>query len=358
MELSGWRIAGIVLVALILVGVGIWLLRRRYQSSSSTGNEDTGEQRQQAYREQRDRSIPLRTRAMRTPLEGKVIGFLALAIFVIVMYEVYSFMKTGSPSQVAAAWETKFLTGSMVAFGVGIWYDRRRKANTEGRVDVTYEAAPEIGEEERVVTYYFDPRDTIWTDKGPVVFERKENRRFGLFRMPKLHGDDRRFRDVEDPRPPGDKIGLELPSHARKVGPNHWSFRTKGHIILDSADSQGDIQFLPAYNKSREQEMQRATDIDNLQTQVKELKARNAQLEQSQRHRQEGQKNEIDELLDQIERVTERMQGMFQGKMNQVRITEENRVPSHSERGQNGHADADAPAPVGQQQNGRQRGEN
>lgn len=354
-ELSNYRLAGLVIAGLIVLAIGIWFVRRRYFKSSS-GNEETGEQRQRAYEEHRQRSIPLRSRAMKTPLEGKILMFLVVGIVLAAGYEFYSFMKTGSPSQVAAAWETKFLAGFVVASIAGIGYERRRRTKTEGEIEVTYEAAPELGEEEKTVTYYYDPRDVIHTDKGPVMFERREDRKLGLFRLPKLHGDDPRFRGVEDPRPADDKIGLELPSHARKVGPNRWAFRTKGHIVLDSAQGPGDIQFLPAYNKSLEQEMQRSTDIDNLQTKVKELQARNAHLEASERERQTEQNNEIDEVLNQMSVVANRMQEMFNGTMNQVRITEESRPPSRSQRGQNGHADADA-LPQTDQRDGRRRGD-
>lgn len=346
MELSGWTILGLVVVGLLVLGVSIWLIRRRYKSSNATGNQDTGEQRDRAYREQRDRKIPLRTRAMRTPLEAKVAGILVFVTVLVVIYEIYNFMKTGSPSQIAAAWQTKFLAGGSVMFVAGIYYDRRRRARTEGEINVTYEAQPMDGLGERTVTYYYDPRDTVYGDDGPVMFERREDRKFGLFRLPKLHGDDRRFDGAKDPRPPGDKIGLELPSHARKVGTNHWQFRTKGRIILDSADGLGDIQWLPPYNKSREQEMQRSTDIDNLQTRVKELMARNAALEKEQRHRQEGQKNEIDEFLAEMDRVVSKVAEMFPGNQH-VQITEENSPSSHSRR-ENGRGDGEAlPAPAG-----------
>lgn len=346
MEISGWTIAGLIVVTLLIVGIGIWLLRRRYKSSGSSGNEDTGEQRDRAYREQRDREIPLRTRAMRTPLEAKVAGVLTLIAVIVVMWEVYSYMKTGSPSQIAAAWQTKFLVGGSVMFAVGIYYDRRRRTRTEGRIDVTYEAQPTEGREERTVTYYYDPRDSVYTDDGPVMYERREQRKFWLFRLPKLHGDDRRFDGATDPRPPGDKIGLELPSHARKVGENHWSFRTKGRIILNSTDGLGDIQWLPPHTKSLEQEMQRSTDIDNLQTRVKELMARNAELEKEQRHRQEGQKNEIDEFLAEMERVVSQVADMLPGNQH-VQITEENRPASHSKRDGGTGEDEAFPAPAG-----------
>lgn len=356
MNISSTRGILLVGVALLLIGVIIWFIRRRLKKSSATGNEETGEQREQAHREQRDREIPLRRRAMRTPFEAKVVGVLAIVIMLVTIWEVYNYMKTGSPSQVAAAGETKFLAGCVVAFAIGIWYDRRRKSNTEGYIDVTYEAMPAEGEEEKVVRYYYDPRDVKHTDKGPVMYEREEKRKFGLFRMPKLHGDDRRFRDVEDPRPPSDKIGLEIPTHARKVAENHWAFRSKDRIILDSADGQGDIQWLPPYNKSLEQDMQRNTDIDNLQTRVKELRARNAELERGQRARAEEQRNEMDEVLDQMETVAGRLKDMMPGAQRSVTITEENQTSSHTERGQNGQGDGEQMSIPGGQ-NGQGRGE-
>lgn len=358
MEISTGRAILLVILALVLLAVTVWYLRRRYKRSSSSGNEETAEQRERAYREQRDRRIPLRKRALKTPLEAKVAIGLSFAVVVVVIWEVYSYMKTGSPTQVAAATETKFLAACALTCGVGIIYERHRQAKSEGRIDVTYEAQPALGEEEKVVTYYYDPRDMVRTENGPVVFERKQNRMFGLFRLPKLHGDDPRFRDVEDPRPPEDKVGLAIPSHARKVDKNHWAFRTKGHIVLDSAKGQADVQFLPADNQSREQRMQRQTDIDNLQTRVKELQARNAELEETQRNRREGQKNEIDEVLDQIDRVVSKMQTMLPGAASQVRITEENRAVSHSARDQNGSGDGETPVPPNSRaQNGQQRGD-
>lgn len=338
-SIGTWDVIGLVVGSLLLVGLVIWLVRRRYRNSDSTGNDDTGEQRQRAYEERENRDVPLRTRAMKTPLEAKVGGAVAFVTLAIVIYEVYSFMKTGTPSQVATAWQTKFVAASSAAFAVGIWYERRRRANKEGRIDVTYEARPWEGEDEKVVTYYFDPRDTIHTKHGPVMFEREENRKFGLFRMPKLHGDDRRFKDVEDPRPPGDKIGLELPSHHRQVGQNHYAFRTKDYIVLDSAQGEGDIQYLPPHNKSREQELQRQTDIDNLQTRVQELQHRNAELEVNQRSQREEEKNEIDRILDDMERVLSKLRPMLQNQQSQIEITEENHQPSRSSRETNGRDD-------------------
>lgn len=353
-EFTTARMILLVIVSLVLIVGGLWYLRRRYKRSDASGNEETAEQRAQAYREHRDRSIPLRQRALKTPLEAKIVGVLAVGIFALVGWNVYSYMKTGSPTQVAAATETKFVAATTVTFAVGIWYERHRRRKTEGRMDVTYESQPVDGREQRTVTYHYDPRDVVRTESGPVAFERSESRWLGLFRLPKLHGNDRRFDNVEDPRPPEDKVGIGIPSHARKVGDDHWQWRTKGDIVLESPTGPEDILFLPPDNMSREQRMQRQTDIDNLQTEVKELKARNAELESSQRSMREEEHNEIDRLLDGMDRVMERFQRMTPGTNHQVQIKEE-QVPSRSKRDQNGRGDPQAVA-AAEDENDRQRG--
>jgi hypothetical protein len=310
-QLTSMRTLALVGIALLLIVVALWYIRRRYKRSDKSGNEETGEQRQQVYREERDRSIPLRTQAMRTPIEAKIIGVMAVGIAVFVGYNIYAYLKTGSPTQIAVATETKFIVGAMSTFVVGMGYERRRRAKSEGKMDVTFEANPAENREEHTKTYYYDPRDVEETSNGPVIFERNRKRWLKLFRMPKLHGKDKRFRDVEDPRPPEDKVGIAIPSHARKVSDNHWEVRTKGRVVLESANGAADIMLLPPDNMSREQRMQRATDIDNLQTEVKELRARNAELESTQRSRREEDKNEIDRILGNMERVITQMRKMM-----------------------------------------------
>lgn len=261
---------GIVVLVFVAVALGAYLLRKRM---SDGGNEDDDEQRlnqQERTRRTRDNSIPVTKRVGGWTWPTKWLVGGVLLLFTVIGWNVYAYLKTGSPTQMAYAQETQLFVAGLITFAGGIWYDRRldRRAGT---IHIRHEADADEGSGESVETVHYHPDDVIEDEHGMIVAEYTRTRRFGLFRQPKRVADDRRLRNDGDVhRPLTDKVWHRVPDHATQVGRNEWTFRTQGVDTSSSPTAVADYEYRPPFSLSRERLHQIQADMDQMQSEVKQ----------------------------------------------------------------------------------------
>lgn len=315
-----------VILAVLVLGVVVLLVRR---VRSGGGNEDTGEARQQEQEAREKYRVPLRTHAREMPREGKV-AMLALAVaFLVAGWEVYTVAKTGGPSQVLQSTYVQVAIIVAVALPLGMAYERRRRARTEGTITAIIEADPETGVEEQEVEIPIDPRDVEQVadarphdpagldidteglglddgETGLVAHEYTANRVFSLTRRPKRIAEDKNLRDDPDlARPLDDKIGYEIPPWATKIGEGEWVFRTKGLKKSLSPNIYADYYWEPPYSMNRERRERLKTDNQMMRETVASKNARIAhqsqQIDELERTVQRLLTSSWDEVMDKLE---------------------------------------------------------
>lgn len=268
---------GVVVATFIALAIGVYLVRKRLSDDDSEGGSP--EERLESSTQHRDDySLPVTKRvAGMTSVAKWAVGAL-LVILGVVVYNVYSFYKTGTPAQMLYASETWTAIIVSVAAGIGIVYERRR-ARGEGKLTIVHEADPENGVEETVQTVYYDPDDVIEDDHGTVVAEYKRTRMFGLFRNPKRVADDRQLRaDGDVHRPLSDKVMHRIPSHATKVGSNHYTFTTQGSKTTTSPTATADYEYRPPFNLSGSDLRRYRSNMQMMQEDLEAARTLNAQL--------------------------------------------------------------------------------
>lgn len=271
-------IAGAVIV--LVIGVGFYLLRRRYMNQDDA-NQNSGTERIARGHEREQYDIPLRTRVGGMPWEAKAVLGTVFVFTVVVVYNVWQYLKTGSPAQMVYAAETQAVALSVAMLFVGIWYERSRARKYEGEIHVKYEADASDGDTETTTeVIHYNPQDVVEDEDGIVVHEVNRRRVFGLFPTPRRIADDRRFRDSDVWRPPEDKIGHRIPPHAEEVAPNVWEFYTQGSQLNRSPNTVADVEYRPPWSLSNEDYMRMHADMDMMQRSVREVRAQNAHLQQ------------------------------------------------------------------------------
>ncbi|MFB6121118.1 MAG: hypothetical protein ABEJ68_08400 [Halobacteriaceae archaeon] len=264
-----YQTIGIVVLVFIALAVGIYFLRRRLSDGDENDDEQRLEQQQRARRS-RDNSLPVTKRVggWTWPTKWLVGGI--LVVFTVVTWNIYTYLKTGSPTQMAYAQETQLFVAGLVTFAGGIWYDRRLDRRS-GTIHVRHESDPDEGSGETTETIHYHPDDVIEDEHGMVVAEYTRTRRFGLFRQPKRVADDRRLRNDGDVhRPLSDKVYHRLPDHAVQVGRNEWVVRTQGVDTSSSPTAVADYEYRPPFSLSRERLHQIHADMDQMQSEVKQ----------------------------------------------------------------------------------------
>lgn len=265
-----WTIIVAVLVSFLVLSILGYFARRKLQQRDDKANEDSGTERA-ARKQQRSTRIPLRTRMNGMTPEGKAIAIAACLILVTIVVNVWQYMKTGSPTQMAYAQETQVVLATLVGGFLFVRYDRKRRKHF-GVLRIEHEADPEDDQSETTPeTIHFDTRDVIETEDGLVVHEYTKGGIFGLFRRAKRVADDPTLRDDDDVyRPLDDKIGHLVPERATEFRDNVYVFRSKGSRPTKSPDTVEDIQYKPAYSMSREERARVNADMDMMRTDLRE----------------------------------------------------------------------------------------
>lgn len=268
---STLKTAGAILGVLVLIVVVLYLIRRRMHSGDDDG-EDSGQQRVDDSQQARTRERPslgMRQRAAGLTWPAKVLAVGTLVVLGVIIWNIYTYLKTGSPTQMAYARETQLAIVGGATFVVGAWWARKQR-RSEGIVDIEYEPVPGSGRSETTTErLYFNTDDVVQTEDGLVVHEYTDGRFMKAYRQPKRVADDRRLRGDEHVRRPlSDKIGHRIPEHAEEVADNHWVFRTKGQRTARSPEMVADYDYLPPYSMSQERKLQIEQDVEEMASRV------------------------------------------------------------------------------------------
>lgn len=348
LQLLGFKRVGVEtvlvgLVILVLIAAGVYYLRRR-MTRSDDSNEETGVERAAERDRMGTYSVPLRSRVAGMPREARYMTVLAAVIMLIIAWNVYDYLKTGSPTQMAYTIEAQMAVVGGMTFAAGILYERRR-GRREGQLSIHHEARPEDGRSETwTETVYFNADDTEDTDDGLLVYEYKRNRMFGLFRTPKRVAEDRVLRGSEEvKRPLDDKIAHLVPEHAREVASNHYSFHTKGKQESKSAKTPADYIYKSSWSLSSEQYIKLEHDQEKLETDYRETKATLAHKNRRIRQLERMVENSMTDSWEQFIDIAERLAPLFGSGLSNKEIL--NRLPkdafaTHSKRDGLGDGDA------------------
>lgn len=260
-----------VLVGVIFLIIAGFFARRRLQGGEDAANDDSGTERLTQKEQRESYHVPLKKRVTGMTPESKAIAGGTLVIAVVIGYNLWSYLKTGSPTQMAYATETQVILATLVGGVIFVHYDRKRQGHL-GKLRIEHEADPEDDQAETTPeTVVFDQRDVIETENGLVVHEYSKRRYFGFFRRAKRVAEDRRLRNDDDVyRPLDDKVGHLIPERATEYEDGVYSFRTKGAATTRSVDSVHDIEYLPAYSMSREERARVNADMDMMKTDLRE----------------------------------------------------------------------------------------
>jgi hypothetical protein len=277
---------------------------------------------------------------MRTP--SKVLLGSLFVMFVVVAWQVYGFIKTGTPTQLLVAQQTHIVAAVVVGSVVGIGYERRR-ASHEGYAIAVYEPTPEndISEQQPHVIP-FDTRDVVRTEDGMVVHEYGKERFFGLFRNPKRVGDDRTLRhDPDVRRPAADKIAHEIPKQAVEVRDGVYVWKTKGQNVSKSPETVPDYTYQPPFALSRAEAMQYAADMEMMEDQLEHTKAKNAHLNGLIRELRSQVKQHREETWRDIVPIVREIVTMFPGRATRRRRVGTQNGTTHSRSDDEGVDDDD-----------------
>jgi hypothetical protein len=280
-----------VVVALLVGGILVYLARRRM--SSDGGNENSTEERI-AHREARqDYHLPLRAKYRLMHPGAKIMTVGMFVVLGVIMYEIYTYMKTGSPTQHVYSQFALITVATLVGSVLGFKYGRG-VLRGEGYVAVEYEATPDNDRSKSETKLIpFGPDDVHETEDGKVVHEQTQGRIYGIWRRAKTVVEDRELRGQN--RPDDDKIGHLIPDRAVEIKPNVWHFRTKGKRTIKDPTAVADVTYRPSFSMSNREKMQVSSDLDMLETANEELRVRLANA-----HR------EIVSLEDELEMVATR----------------------------------------------------
>ena len=295
------------LVGLILLGVAAWYLVRRLSADDTeSAAERTTDQQDQQH------SLPVRSRVRRLTGPTKALFGVIGVVVLYVTIEIYTYFKTGSPTQAFGAWYVQGTALAAVSIGAGIVYERRRRAAHEGEITLEIDR-PDT--DKRTETWYYDPTDTTEDDGDLIVHTYKEKRRLGLYRQPMLHADRRDLRnDDQLTRPISDKVAIRIDrERAVEQGGNDFYLRTRGKQLTSSPKNPADIEFLPPFTMSREEKMRLTTNLSNLKDERDHLRTELAQKDtqiQKLSKRLEAIENEaFDTVMGQLERVAPLVSG-------------------------------------------------
>lgn len=252
--------------------------------------------------------IPFRDkhRQLTLPMKAVVVS-LVLASGVVSFY-VYQFLKTGNPVEFAYVRELQYMSVAVIGVGGGVlfkdWADGR-----VGRLEIDFENT-DGSDIDQTRTVYFLWGEAEPTDDGTVkvkslfpslilkLFPRKRL----VGHVPRLRGD----------RPLGARVTYEVPRHARELDDGFY-VRTQGErVIAGDRPTAVDIRFRPpyelpykAYVAQREQLSKKEIRIESERAKRAEAEA---QLRDLKRLVQNTEYQQREEILDEINRITDMVQ--------------------------------------------------
>ena len=322
-------------VVIVLFALVVYIARKRMDTGTDNERKradsgspgDVGEP---------DYGISLTAKATRMTTEAKVMAIAFVIAFVVAGVSIYSYVRSGSPTQVAFATEIQYVAIGGVLVAIGVWYGRRCYAR-EGVLDIIDE--PEAGEEGEVTTrqVYFNPRDTEHDRQGKIVHEYSERRQFGLFRRPKMAGEDRGLRNH---RPKTEKVKHQIPKHAVQVGPHRWQIRTKGDQIQKSPESAADIVYRPPSNLSTRDKIKHEQEMEKAMTHVGEVRSTVARKDKYIRSLEKQVENLEEEMWTKCFEIMERFAPMLRNGQSTEKVLQQVREDvSRSPRAETGEND-------------------
>lgn len=291
----------------LLVGAIVFYLARKRMGETETNNQSTQDRQEHRERVNSHLSSRQRWRLLSGPVKVAYAAF--FVAFAVVVWEVYTYFKTGSPHQILYSTYSVVSVATLVGALMGIKYGRGRM-RSEGYLEIEFEATPGNDRtENKTKVVPFDPDDTVETEDGLIVHEQTEGRIFGLWRRARTIVEHKKLRKQSLHRPDEDKVAHLVPDRAVETRSNHWYFRTKGESIVTDPDEVADITYLPSFSMSNEEKMQFEADMDMLETENKQLRTRLAvahtQLDGLEDDLKMLAEREESELLDKFERFSE-----------------------------------------------------
>lgn len=286
---------GIALVVVVFLSILLFYLRRRWNKMRQDNDDTTAERQEEADRAQ-DTSVPVRTRVSHMPLPAKAMLFSFVVILGIIVWQVYSYMKTGSGTQILYAHSTQlFIVGMVGAVTMG-FYERRR-SSSEGKLINIYEPDHLNGETEPTVEQIPIQKDDVTGGEGSLLATEYTNSRlFFLWRRPKRIAEDEKLRNEPGVyRPIEDQIQHQIPDHAVEVADGIWINRTSGRETVKSPISEADYEYQSPKVLSMEQYLRIRSDNEQIKMTYREVMAKNARQSEI----IEALEHEIDNLNEQ-----------------------------------------------------------
>lgn len=303
----GFGTIALAIVGLILLGVVVYVgVRRLSTDETQSAAERANDQQHKQH------TLPVRARVRRLTGPTKALIGVIGVVTLYVVIEIYTYLKTGSPTQSFGAWYVQGTALSVAAIAGGIIYERRRRAAHEGEITLEIDR-PDT--DKRTETWYYDPTDTTEDDGDLIIHAYKKNRRFGLFRQPMLHADRRDLRnDDQLNRPISDKVALRIDKErAVEQSGNDFYLRTRGKQLTSSPKNPADIEFMPPFTMSRDEKMRLQTNLTELQDEVDHLRVQLAQKDERVQTLVKRlavyEEDSFDAVVDQLERVAPLVSG-------------------------------------------------
>lgn len=304
---------GLVMVLVFAGGAYYWFRRRK--AKRTLNRQTDAEQLPQQHRDGQN-SVPLRTRAWGTPTEAKWLMALATAVLFYIGFQVYAYLRTGSPTQSFYSEQAAAVVLVTVAMVGGFKFKSYVDAKY-GRLEVVVESVPDeqdatVATETR--TIYFHVDDVIHSDQGLAVNRYSDSRFLFIFRLPMRHADIARLREDEDvTKPAKEQATYAVPDRAHELQPNVYTFRTKGEKTSESSTTEIDIQWEPAFSMSYEEKKRREQDREKLLADVRETNATNARLSRQVEKLEAALAAAYEENFEQFMDIAEEMKDLVNG---------------------------------------------
>lgn len=303
------------LATLLVLSIAVYLIRRRYAAEDQGGESgDSVDQRRDIADQYDDRgayslSVRQRFAGLTTPSKLLVGGI--FVVMAVIIFETWTFFRTGSPSQIFFAREVQLMVVGAIGAVGGVLFERRRRGK-QAKVISIHEADPEGKRGEprqssQAEIQYSHVNEVEGDDGALVATEYQKSLFMGLFRNPKRVADDRRLRnDDAVNRPPDDKVRAEIPEHAVEVEPDVYVFRTMGKETVKDPTDEADYYYKPPFSMPREQAARFRSDLSMMTTEVEETRAQLAQRDEKIRELRRTLENTETEVLEELVSLLER----------------------------------------------------
>lgn len=335
---------GAAVVAVLVLAILVFYVRRKYTG----GNETEGVQRVTQSDQGRGHSVPIRRRASQMPLPAKVLLGLVTVLFAFIAWNVYSYMRTGSPTQVFYSTWTSHSATALIGGLLTVAIVRRVGAAEQMAYALIEDPIDDDGER-HVKEIPFRTDDTQTDGDGEVIFQYTDSKVLGLVRRPKRHAEDRGLRNDPDVvRPLGEKIGHRVPDQFWELPNGDLAWKTKGDVVNASPDTLPDIEYKPQFGLTAQQYLRYQSDMSMMQREVNEVKTQLARADETIRELRQLVENHSERSWDETLQVISNLAPYLSGDHRSFDVLNQQTPPGgHS--GEGGRA--------GQSRDG-ERGEN